>query len=218
MVIFFPLWIWFCYRKALKRQILTAILVLIIFVVGGYFFVNLVEQSSMGERLTLSWETITGTGYGQREGSTAARMAVAQIAFNVMLEHPLTGIGLANLGAYTPHGLSGHSDYVEVGANTGFPGFFLYFSIYAILWYRAGRIRKYSQDASIVRTAGLVRTLVLVILITDLGNTYYYDKATWAAVAGFIGYTNAVWHQMRLQMGSPVPAGAIGPASPMLVR
>jgi O-antigen ligase len=208
LIIFYLAWFWFCHRTLVRRHFLVFLLVLVCAGVVVVFTAEFLQHSFMGERLVRAWDVVTGV---RHEGSTDLRMSFFVKGAELVADNPVAGVGLANFMVYSG-GWYAHSDYVEIGATTGIVGFALYFSIFALLWFRTGRIRRNSSDEAVRSIAGIARTLLVVMAITGLANVCYYDKSTWAMLAGLIGYTNIVWHQMRSVPSALLP-GLVTPGT-----
>ena len=73
---------------------------------------------------------------GNDVASTESREDVAKQAFNLTLQHPLTGVGMGNFGdsaysAFKQHGAefintATHNSFLQVSSETGIPGFLLF--------------------------------------------------------------------------------------------
>jgi O-antigen ligase len=166
------------------------------------------------EEVQRVWEGHQGTG------SVATRFRLFSDAWDILKNHPIAGVGLNNFLVFS-RGWVAHSEYTEVAADTGSVGFLLYFSIFAVMWWRARKIAKRSSDPTQVAIAGLVRAMLLAVLLMDLGRWNSYNKLAWIVFGSFIGYTNSVWQQFRRARWqaaetSPGPANAAEDYGPNL--
>jgi O-antigen ligase len=191
-------WLWFCYRKRLRREPLTVAVTVVGVIVLGVALLILMERTGALERFSESWRTWEGYRTGGR--STATRMNLLRVAWDLVWEHPLTGVGLGNFRIASKTMYVSHSEFAEVAVSTGLPGFLMYFAIFYVLWRRTGRLMKYSDDPTAVQTAGLIRAVILAMLLADLGRWNYYDKTMWVVLGSFIGYTVSAWNALRARL------------------
>jgi O-antigen ligase len=199
IAVFFPAWVWFCYRREMVRNPRVMGAVILFAIVGGAVFIYyVVSSSTVMDRIQATimfWQT----GYDP-EGSTGSRYHLLMRAWDVILENPLIGVGIDNFIFYTGTGhLMAHCDLAEVGTASGLPGLALYIAVFAILWFRCGKIRKHTKDPHAYKLAGLVRALIVVLFICNFGTVNYYHKATWIVLGCMAGYTSRLWHDLRSQ-------------------
>lgn len=196
MAVFFAAWVWFCYRRVMFRRLHILIIVTSAALVGGGLFIPyLLASHTAWERVGFVfsfWET----GYDP-EGSARARFALLQDAWTVFSQNPLVGVGLSQYAMHSSKHYMTHSELGEIGTSSGLPGLIIYLAIFVILWLRCGKIRKHSPDTHAADVAGLVRTLLIVMLAVSLTTIFFYDKATWIMLGCMVGYTNRLWHDLR---------------------
>jgi len=201
LALLYLLWAWFCYRRSAAHQGRILLAVVLGLTIGGYAFVSYAAKAHVGRRFVAAWETIGGR---RADSGTLTRMELYRFGLDLTLRNPFVGVGLDNFRVHTGH-LPAHSEWIEIPATTGLPGAAAYFAIYAVLWFRTGRIRRDGSDPVAGRVAGLTRAVVLTLLFLGLGATNYFSKEAWILLGSFIGYTNVVWHGVRA-----VAAGAPG--------
>ena len=200
MAFFFLAWIWLCYRKTLRRSIMVTLGVVGLLVVAGYLGFLLFEQAGGLLRYTQVVDTLSGRATG---GSAYIRLQNFKVGWQLLMDHPLTGVGLSGFLLRVPYRLMAHSEYVEIAVDTGVPGFLLYFGILWVLWRRAGKLARQSDSAFVVQVANLTRAAVLMVLLTDLGRWNYNDKSAWIILGSLIGFTNAAWHEHLALKAAP---------------
>jgi O-antigen ligase len=206
MGVLYLLWIWFCFRKTMLRQGRVLLAVMLVLAIGGYAFVSYAARAGVGQRFERTWESVRG---GRVEGSTRTRLEMYRIGLDLILRSPLVGVGLGNFILHTPGYKVAHSDWTEVSATTGLPGAVAYFAIYAVLWVRAGRIRRDGSDPVAASVAGLTRAVVLTVLFLGLGGPYYASKEGWILLGSLIGYTNVVWQGLRSRAAAGPVSGVM---------
>jgi len=199
LTVFYTLWIWMCYRKEMFRRPSVLMVVVLGLALGGVGLVHLASRTVAGTRMRSTWQRLTGhTTYS----GDAGRIDIYREGLAILARHPLFGVGLNNFRLHSSWGNVAHSEFLEVAADTGLPGFAIYFTIYFLMWRRAGKIAKHSQDPHAVKIAKLIRVYILVMLFIGLGATHYYSKTAWIVLGGFMGFSHALWQQIRAQ--SPV--------------
>jgi O-antigen ligase len=192
---FYVAWFWFCYRKLFMRRVGVTIAVILFAGAGAFLFANYLVSSGAAGRLAQIADYARGD---TQHGGVAIRVQLLQKALQVLLEHPLTGVGLGNFGFQGVTRLySAHSEYGTIASETGLPGVLLYFGLMVALWWRASRLVKRSQDPVASRVGGLTKAFLLTLFITCLANMIMWDKPTWIFLACFAGYTHATWNQTR---------------------
>lgn len=179
LIIFMGAWFYNTKGKKFKQNPLLILFLTIALVCIIYFFVTFILTNTyMGERLADA----------ENENS---RIQMYLDAFNIVRENPIFGIGLDNFRVFSTSGKYSHSDYMEVMTNTGIIGFFLYFSIYYILWRRLQKLRSNSRDATSDYYMGVIRSSLITILILGFVQPYIKFKLPWIFIAGIAGY---LWH------------------------
>lgn len=216
--LFYVLWLWFCYRKLVFRRIRVLLVVVVLVVAGSFAFLRFAGRTPVAERFRRTWEVVKGK---RISGGGAERIELFKEGLRMIVKHPIVGLGLNNFRVRSTAQFVSHSEYIEIACGTGVPGFFLYFAIFVILWRRAGKIAKYSDDPFAARIGGFVRAFLLVIMALNFGRWNYRDKEAWLIFGSLIGYTHAVWLDLRSRMlqgpllgvESAVPGSAAGGAA-----
>jgi len=200
LVLFYALWLFLCYRREIVRRGQVLLVVLLGVGIGGYGLVTFAAEMGIGSRMLRTWQYMhgdeTALGAGQE------RVVLYREAGRIIGEHPVMGVGLDHYKVHTAiYGASAHSESAEVASNTGLIGAFVYFLWYFVLWRRAGKIVTASPDPLDRRNAGLIRATILLLLALGLGSWFFTSKTAWVIMAGFIGYTHAVWSRIRQEAG-----------------
>ena len=121
------------------------------------------------------------------EGSARQRYEIWRVGWTISREHPLTGVGL---GAYKPNheqyalrpefnptaqgGRDTHSLYLNVLAETGYPGFILYLGMLLTVLITAERTRR--------RCRGVLDTAARQILVLEAGLIAFLAAATFGSL------------------------------------
>jgi len=206
--LFYVGWTWFCYRREILKRpgVLAGVAVLAI---GAVAVVIFARHMPVAQRFLESWQVLAGERVG---GGGSNRLDLYREAWRLFVAHPVMGVGLDQFRVYSIYHSVAHAEYAEVAADTGLVGFVLYFSIFVAMWWRAGKIRRSITDPFVVKVAGLVRAMLIVILVLDLGRYNYGDKPAWIILASFTGYLSAVWQNWRASQATAVAAA--GPHVP----
>lgn len=141
----------FCYVLRSHSKIFWSIVLMVALAIGATL--NL-EGSTWGQRMT------TINTYNE-DSSASSRIDVWKWTMKFVSEHPLgggfdayrfNGIGLpgGDLSVSTSQpivigGKAFHSIYFEVLGEQGFPGFFLYYSIMALTFFKLNKIRRFTK-------------------------------------------------------------------------
>jgi O-antigen ligase len=185
--IFVLLWWYFCYKKTLPKNPVRIYVILVILLVGISYSVNYVLSSTyLGKRIQYIEHF--------EDASSQTRLQLYKDGFDVIIHNPIFGVGLSNFVLFSPSGEYTHSNYLEIAANTGIVGFFLYYAIYFILWQRLNRIKRLYKEPHFSYTIGLLKAAIITMLIQSFSTVNYSSKLTWIFLAAVIGYS---WSEER---------------------
>lgn len=188
IVAFVVLWFYFCYIRISKKKLLRSLIVFFTILGLFYFIFDYVKSNTyLGERYQELEEFSNKKGYSEH-----IRWLMYQHGLVLIEQHPFAGVGLDQFRTSFFTGLYSHSDYIEVAANTGTIGFFLYFSIYVVLWLRLNRIKKMTDDPHLLYTIGFFKAAIITILLVAIGRPNITSKLTWIFLASAIGYSWSV--------------------------
>jgi O-antigen ligase len=185
--------LWF-YRRTIARKPGLIFGLICIFLASILFLPAWLSETDLGKRWTAMMETLQGTAR-REEASTRSRVELKYKAIGVALEHPILGVGVGNFTPYVfrkeGETLSTHDNYLDILSGTGFPGFFLYYSIYVWLWWTSGRLRQSPLvTPTEVGLLAMTRTFIICRAVWDFfDNTGWSSKPAWmlmALMAGFL--------------------------------
>ena len=142
---------------------------------------------------------VTGKHLVNQERSIQGRHGLANIGIKIAIDNPIFGVGHDQLRSFTG-GSYAHSNVIEVLANTGFLGFFVYYSAWMVIAFRlilAWKIRIFNLAKIYLY---LVMMIGLVILVYELFSVTYYDKVYWIILSIVLYSTEFIRGQVT-QMG-----------------
>ncbi len=186
ILVFIFLWYFSQQKKLPKQPILAYTISLIIIIIGYLSIVTLLEK-------TLIWQRL----YQFEDNSSQTRIYLYKEGLEMVMKKPFWGIGLNNFSELSTTGLYSHSDYVEVAATTGIIGFFLYFSIYIVLWRRITRIKKLTSNSDLLHITGIFKASILATLFFGFGKPHITSKVTWIFISTLVGYTWYIEHYLK---------------------
>lgn len=182
VAIFILLWWYFCHKKTLPKNPLRIYIILLILLVGISYSVNYVlSKTYLGKRIQYIEHF--------EDASSQTRLQLYKDSFDVIIHSPIFGVGLSNFVLFSPSGEYTHSNYLEIAANTGIVGVFLYYAIYFILWRRLNRINRLYKEPHFSYTIGLLKAAIITVLIQSFSTVNYSSKITWIFLAAIIGYS-----------------------------
>jgi O-antigen ligase len=202
IVFFYLLFGIFALEKKLPRNPLKILVIAVVLLTLAFYALDFVMSSTLVGRRMLS----TGG-----DSSSKTRLQLVLDGIKIILSNPIFGVGLNNFRAHTSIGLYSHSNYIEVAANTGAVGLFLYYSIYFMLWKRMDRIKKALRDTHLTFQIGVFKAAILTILVQSFQTVNIRSKITWIFLAGAVGYTWAKerqflrHHPRRAEQSWPMP-------------
>ena len=158
--IFYSLFNYKVFKKNMPIIIITVISLL--FFVGSAFFTELSEGAF--ERLDAMWGD-------NRDNSTIMRETLVYKAIDIWKDNPIIGIGINNFALHSGVSISyySHNNYTEILSGLGIIGFLLYY----IPIFRFMHIIKRKLVSPISSTSSMIKSLVLVLFILDVGNVSY---------------------------------------------
>jgi len=183
LLLFISLWLVYCHIKGARRGVVTLALVAIVSFGVYFLIVDVVPETYLGQRLE---QTIEDRGFN------ATRRGMYNEGWEMLLENPLTGVGLGNFTVQSSFDAYSHSDAIEILSTTGAVGFCLYFPIYLLLWRRIRRIRRWTNDPRTVYQIGVYQALLLTILAVGLGAPHFLSLFVWVLLALMIGHTSTL--------------------------
>ncbi|MHC4525117.1 MAG: O-antigen ligase family protein, partial [Planctomycetota bacterium] len=188
------IWVFLSYGKQIFQKPSTAITMIILFVLFGVFVAYRLRDSLLFERLIQGVFTLKGeTG----DTSSMERMHMFQKGLKLIGSNPLFGAGLQGFAAH--YGRFSHNNVIEVFTGAGLPGGFLYYSIYLFLWFRLRRLKKWFSEPRDIDMLNLVKTFIIVRLISDMATVSYYNKASWIFIAILVGWAYHKEHEVKQQ-------------------
>ena len=155
-----------------KRTIIRIFSVIILLAVIGYIIVSLPIMRSLVRPVEHLINYFTGEG--KTDKSTTRRMNYFDIGFQQFLKTPILGVGIGNSPLVIGADTYLHANYVELLACGGLIGFLVYYAPYIYLIIRSVKLRRYDHDEH-----DLCFVLLILVLITDLGQVSYYSKETY---------------------------------------
>ncbi len=117
----------------------TAVLVTSVFVGVITVAVILATPNYLARIGSMVYGNIEGSG---DKGSIEAREQLLKQSLNLMVHHPILGIGPGNFSSYTGTWLVAHNSYSELGAEAGVPALFLFVLMLVLTLRKVRQVRK----------------------------------------------------------------------------
>ena len=155
-----------------KKTFIRIICVLLLAVIIGYIIVSLPIMNSLVRPVRNLLNYFTGEG--RTDKSTTRRMNYIDLGFRQFLETPLLGVGVGNSPLVIGADTYLHANYIEILACGGIIGFLIYYAPYIYLIKKSIDLRRFEQDES-----DLCFVLLILVLVTDIGQVSYYSKETY---------------------------------------
>lgn len=140
------------------------------------------------------WErmgTIVGAGE-ERDESSAGRIYFWYVAVDMMLDHPVLGVGHNGYSrAFNRYDKSDsqygsfravHSTWFGVLSDLGAVGFLIFISIFISSWWRCARSRRVAIQAGIPHLAGIASAMETALAVFAVGGTFLsfqYNEVLW---------------------------------------
>jgi O-antigen ligase len=161
-------------RLLMKRQRLLVPAVLVVLIIGYVTPTSVWERLAGIEQLT-SVETIA---QADPEGSAEQRFQIQQVAWRIVGDHPLFGVGLgvypiAN-AMYAPElgQRDTHNTYLNLAAETGLPGLVLWCALFGSVLLHASRSRRDMETTTLAAQQIWIERALIGYLVAGLVGTY----------------------------------------------
>jgi O-antigen ligase len=171
-------------RRGLLPVLYGAVATAVVLVVGS----QLITESDFWPRIEAAIEAARSGDLGSADDtSLQGRLWLYATAWAVALDHPILGIGLDNFRLVqgsvigTQVGTYSHTNYMEILASTGFPGFILYFSAYAVLVRKIYRLRGIAESPRAFGSYAVAAAIATSVIVMDVATVSYYNKILWLA-------------------------------------
>ena len=208
LVAYVLLWLWFCYRKKVLRNV-GAVVVVAAALVATYFLYDfVVHHTYLGERFQTTID----------EGGDVQRFGMYTRGIELFLENPVAGIGFGQFQEVSGFEEYSHSDYIEVLSSTGIVGFVLYFSIFLVLWLRIARLRRLTSDPEITYALGVFKAVICVTLMMQFVYPKMLSPEHWYWMAPIIGYTYGLSLDFAERAAANGEAGRLAVSPPRRLR
>jgi putative inorganic carbon (HCO3(-)) transporter len=150
-------------------------------------------------------------GSGDR-GSLEAREALLTDSVNIMLHHPLLGIGPGNFASFTLSWRVAHNTYTELGAETGLPGLFLFLLLLGLTMRKIRRVRKlpgYQSSEDIRLWVSALSAALAAYIAGAMFSSTEYNLFPYFMV----GYICAIYQIASVAKVGDPPVSGINPGS-----
>ncbi len=168
--------LWYClfyFKLTFKKPLLALFVTIIMIGFGVYVVKNMAYTTLLKRFIHASQET--------------SRVDLMKQGLRVAVHNPVLGVGLSNFRFHNSENLYAHNNYIEILADTGFVGAFLYYGIYACIISKLFKLRK--------QVTSPMLKMILIYILFDLliwqnFSVTYPQKETWIFLAVAAGYLN----------------------------
>lgn len=191
LILFTLTWLFFQYKSCFFRHIRRVILIGIMLLVFYYGVTAIMEHTVLGRRFH---NTMRDPRFD------SSRYSLYKKGWNIFLNNPVAGVGLGGFMVASGTGTFSHSDYIEVLSTSGLVGFFVYFSIYPVLWYRLRKVeRQYPRVKGQKRIIDLYKAIVLTLLFLGMGTPNFMSPFHWIIIGAIAGHSLTMIVDFRRQ-------------------
>jgi len=158
------------------KNIIKPVLLITLAIVGIYYLYELILDnpvlySAIGYRLELLINSLFGTG--RTYGSDSYRYRLIDEAVSLFKERPVFGWGPFMFQYESPSGMYySHNNYVEILANFGLVGAFLYYIFFLVFVIKGIKVRGLKKN----RHISIAISLLLAYLVIDFGTVNWYRE------------------------------------------
>ncbi len=160
----------FYVHKSNKWKILIFIFALIVSLPIATYIIeswnSLSSQNIIFERLDGLIDFLQG---GEGDSSTKWRYIFIQEGLRIFNENPVIGVGIHNFQTSFREGLYAHNNYIELLADVGLIGFFLYYIIYLNFFIFLKKHKAYLYDYM----------FLIIVLTMEYAMVTYFERIYW---------------------------------------
>lgn len=179
----------YLYHWRLKKIVIVTVILGAVLFATWQAIMNVPSlYDALGIRIISFFQISRGQHSINNEQSTQLRVLFAQRAFDWFIDSPVWGNGINSFLSYNNTFANGnycfsHCNYTELLSGLGILGFISYYGIF--LYSLLNICIKKNKLALKYKT--LILTLVVEVLIGDIGLVVYYEKCTWILIALLAG-------------------------------
>lgn len=164
-------------NKDFFKSAFYVVISLVVIIIAVYQLSKLPMFEGVNERIVGLFNGILGKG--DVDHSTSVRLKMIEIGMNLFAKKPFLGVGIDNAKIYTESafGVANyylHNNYVELLADGGIVGTFIYYSIYIFLLRGLWKNRNFTFGEF-----NVVFLILILRLILDYGMVSYESKNTY---------------------------------------
>jgi O-antigen ligase len=194
--LFVVIWFFLTYRKEMFQKPATALVMVIGFIGFSVFMIYKMQDSALFQRFLQAGFALSGDTEG--DSSTVERMHLIRTGIGMIIDKPLFGSGVQGFAAEYGRYYS-HCNYIEIFVAGGIPGGLLYYSIFVVLWLRTVRLKRYLIESRDIDMLYLIRTFIIVRLVSDVVTVNYNMKVDWILIAILAGWAYHKDHEIKQQ-------------------
>lgn len=162
-------------KKGFIKNMLKVVAIIIVSAFALYFILKLPFLAAVEQRVEAMFSGLAGgLSSSGIDRSTMERLSLIESGKTIIHKHPIIGVGLDNARFYNTYGVYLHNNYLELMADLGIVGAFLYYSVYL------GILKNYVKYRNFIdKEYDICLTLLILVLILDWGRVTYYDLETY---------------------------------------
>lgn len=131
---------------------------------------------------------IQGESIGER--SLGTRVLMYATGLELFYQRPLLGWGAQQYEYISGFKTYSHSNFIEILANHGVIGLFIYYMLFVSLISRVWRLKKKTLSKKEKAMRYWILTSIVFLLVWDVAAVSYYNKLFWILLATLIGVTS----------------------------
>lgn len=194
----FALWPLFCFKTLFRSKLIAAGIVVIIGILGYFFYDFVIDQTNLGRRFS-KMENL-------EDNSTLERLELFWVSFKIFLDYPLFGAGLGQFPIASGRDLYAHNELGELIGTTGLIGTLIYFYAYFVTWRRLQRCARILRDPLILYRIHFAQMSLIVLILSGLMfRPNFLSQDTMFLYAYIVGVS--LWAR-RLQPSRKMPPAA----------
>lgn len=168
--------------------------------------VSLIMTGQHFDRLEVFLKGLTSGELGRGDNSTAGRIELYRIGYQVAMDNLILGVGLDNFKfhsggsfGFDAVGVYAHSNYIELLATCGILAFTAYYGAFIYMLYTLFKLRRCIYFEETAARYSSTTVVVFLILIFDFAFVSYAAKFTWILMPWLIADVHLLkaWYRWK---------------------
>jgi len=193
VILYALLWPTMCIGSQVQKKWKLIFPMMVIIAIALILTPWIMDNTVMGKRMLMAQQ--------MEDGSAKFRLELIIAGLKLGLDYPLFGAGLGQFGIASGMRVYAHNEWAELIGTTGFIGFIIYISAYAMAWIRLARVLQKIRDSNVRYWCNIGRLVLLMLLLTGAtSRPNFLATDTWFLFGIVVGI--GLWAESKCRKSS----------------